>query len=97
MWKRSLFFVAICASFYLGVCGAEHLSGGRTLVYGLHESRTGHMSSVAMFLSNDRWRKCHLLHLPIYRFEGEDSRMQTYHVRKLPEYGFGLLRTVDPV
>lgn len=25
MWKRSLFFVVVCASFCLGVCGAERL------------------------------------------------------------------------
>ena len=28
MWKRSLFFVAILASFYVGVCGAQRLLAG---------------------------------------------------------------------
>jgi len=28
MWKRSLFFVAICVSFFLGVCGAQLLRAG---------------------------------------------------------------------
>jgi hypothetical protein len=27
MWKRSLFIAIICASFYLGVCGAQLLAG----------------------------------------------------------------------
>lgn len=28
MWKRSLFIAVICASFYLGVCGAQLLAEG---------------------------------------------------------------------